>query len=226
MQHVRKRSEEEDVMVEGDKEKDRKLSEAEQKRLERFEDMAAGLVAQGWRRTDLTIGIVKANVVTFAVGIPVFIVCIVLFALVNQDADFRIGIGGFLIFVVSYVVLIVVHEFIHGLTWSFFAEHGFKDIEFGFMKEYMTPYCTCGVPLAKGPYILGALMPLIVLGIVPIIVAFVIKSALLLYIGAIMAISAGGDIMIVAKLLAYRSTASEIMYCDHPTQAGGVIFER
>ena len=209
-----------------DEEKARKLSAAEQKRLARFEDMAAQLVAQGYRRTDLTVSIKKANFFAIVIGIIFAVVCIELFVFVDDDADFFIGWDGWLIFLFSYLVLIVAHEFIHGLTWSFFTPNHFKDIEFGFMTQYLTPYCTCGVPLGKGPYVLGALTPLMTLGIIPIVVAFAIKSVLLLYIGILMTISAAGDIMLVIKLLAYRSTASEIMYCDHPTQAGSVVFER
>ena len=45
---------------------------------------------------------------------------------------------GALLFIVSFIVLVVAHEFIHGLTWSMFSEHHFKDIDFGFMKEFFT----------------------------------------------------------------------------------------
>ena len=43
-----------------------------------------------------------------------------------------------------------------------------------------------------------------------------------------MILSAGGDIMIVMKVLAYKSQSSseEILIYDHPTQAGSVVFER
>ena len=32
--------------------------------------------------------------------------------------------------------------------------------------------------------------------------------------------------MIVLNVLKYKSDAKDIVYIDHPTQAGGVIFER
>ena len=121
---------------------------------------------------------------------------------------------------------IIILEGIHGLTWSFFAPGGFKDIEFGFMKQYLTPYCTCGTPLGKGPYIAGALMPLAVLGIVPWIVSLLCGSTLLLYLSLVMILAAGGDMLIVAELLRHRSDAEEQLVCDHPTQAGCVLFER
>ena len=130
------------------------------------------------------------------------------------------------LFVITLVVLVVVHELIHGLTWSIFAQDHFKSIEFGFMKEYATPYCTCTVPLKKGAYIAGALMPLIILGIMPAVIAIFIGSFFLLAIGFVMIMAAGGDIMIVLKLLGYKSDAADVLIYDHPTQAGSVIFER
>ena len=94
------------------------------------------------------------------------------------------------------------------------------------MKQYLTPYCTCTVPLDKGPYIFGALMPLIILGIVPMIIGIVTGSIFVLSVGILMTDAAAGDILIVWKLLRYKSTAKHVVYMDHPTQAGGVIFEK
>jgi hypothetical protein len=119
-----------------------------------------------------------------------------------------------------------VHELIHGLTWSFFTPHGFKDIDFGIMRDSLTPYCTCKMPLPKGQYIVGALMPLIVFGIIPIVVAFCTGWIGFLYLGILMTVSAAGDVMIVVKALRHKSTADETLLYDHPTEAGSVIFER
>ena len=52
-----------------EKEKARKLSKDEQKRLEQFETLAENMREKGYRRTDLTISIVKANF--FAIGLLV-----------------------------------------------------------------------------------------------------------------------------------------------------------
>ena len=38
--------------------------------------------------------------------------------------------------------------------------------------------------------------------------------------------SAAGDILIIWNILRYKSNAKDIVYIDHPTQAGGVIFEK
>ncbi len=204
----------------------RKLSPAEEKRLARFEAMAAAMEAEGYVRKDLTVGIVAANVVAIAVAIPLFTLFIWLFYLANGGFSFSIGYGSFLLFLVVLLVLVVVHELLHGATWAIFAPRHFKDIEFGFMVKYLTPYCTCTVPLGRGQYIAGALAPLVVLGIIPTAVAFPIGSFETLIMGLIMIVSAMGDIMIVVKMLRYKSDAAEVVYCDHPTQAGMVVFER
>ena len=78
----------------------------------------------------------------------------------------------------------------------------------------------------EGAYIFGAVMPLVILGIVPMIAGIVTGDWSVELMGIIMADSAAGDIMIVRDILRYRSTAEEVVYIDHPTQAGGVIFER
>ena len=208
------------------REKSRKLSPAEERRLGAFEALAESMGARGYRRVELTVGIVKANVFAVVLLIPLLIVGIGLFLLINRGAGRGFAGMNPLVFFVLLFALIVIHELIHGLSWAMFAEHHWKDIEFGFMKQYLTPYCTCGVPLSKGQYIFGALMPLVLLGLIPMLVGILTGSLQTLLMGIIMADAAAGDILIVWKILRYRSGAESIVYIDHPTQAGGVIFEK
>ena len=208
------------------KEKSRELSPAEEKRLRAFEELSESMIAQGYRRVELTVGIVKANAFALLLLIPLLLVGIGLFLLINHTAGVSIGAMNPVLFFVVLIVLVVVHELIHGLTWAVFAEHHWADIEFGFMKQYLTPYCTCRVPLTRGQYITGALMPLLVLGILPMIAGILFGSMPVLFMGIIMADSAAGDILIVRQIRRYRSEAGSVVYIDHPTQAGGVIFEK
>jgi hypothetical protein len=209
-------------------EKNRKLSAKEQRRLSVFEEICERLSQQSYKRNDLTISIVKANLFVLLLAIPVVAIGVLLFAWRNPISQLTPTPQGSLLFVVLFIVLIVVHELIHGLTWSLYAEHHFKDIEFGFMKEYLTPYCTCTTPLLKSHYIMGALMPCVVLGILPTAIGILLGSHFLFWTGIVMILAAGGDIMIVMKLLAYKSQSGtkEILIYDHPTQAGSVIFEK
>src|SRR4030042_3176844 len=62
---------------------------------------------------------------------------------------------------------IVLHELIHGLAFLLFCKNGIKSIEFGIMWKYLSPYSHCKEPLRVSPYIIGALLPAIVLGFIP-----------------------------------------------------------
>ena len=73
-----------------EREKARALTPAEQKRLEKFETLAAHMIEEGYSRVELTVGIVKANVFAVVLLIPLFIVGYGLFLLKNRTFG-----GGF-----------------------------------------------------------------------------------------------------------------------------------
>lgn len=207
-------------------EKERTLTAAEQKRLQRFEEISAELEQKGYNRNVLTIDLKRANIILTAVSIPFFIVSILLFWYINGSYISGVRKTNLPVFIVVLLTLTVIHELVHGLTWSRFSENGWKDIEFGIIWRSLTPYCTCAAPLEKPFYIMGALMPLIVLGIIPFITGLFAASLWVFFIGAVMILAAGGDIMLVRKLLKFRTDSEEILIYDHPTEAGSVVFTK
>ncbi len=207
-------------------EKNRKLTEAELQRKQAFEALADEMQQNGYRRTDLTISIVKANLFAIVLLIPVLIIGFGGFTVANRQIRHGFTPGTFPLLSLLLAILIVVHELIHGISWAAFTEHHFGDIEFGFMKQYLTPYCACKAPLSRGQYITGALMPLLILGIIPLIAGIAAGSLPFLLIGIVMTDAAAGDIMIGWNILRYESSAATVVYIDHPTQGGGVIFEK
>lgn len=206
--------------------KERKLTEKEQIRLDRFNKVAASMEAQGYRKTMLTVSILWANVFSILLLIAVAAIGIALFFLKNDGIFQKLSIVETVLLFAVFLALIVVHELIHGIGWSLFTKNGFKDIEFGVMLDSLTPYCTCSQPLGKGQYILGAVLPLVTLGILPMIAGIMTGSFYTLMMGVVMTASAAGDILIILKILRYKSKAKDVVYIDHPTEAGGVIFER
>ena len=208
------------------KEKARKLSDAEKRRLAAFNELSDRMEQEGYRKTELTISIVKANVFAIVLLIPVMVIGFGLFFLLNREFRMARSVSDMLLLAGGVLILTVAHELVHGLSWALFTGQHMKDIEFGFMKEYLTPYCACKVPLKKGQYIFGALMPLVLVGLVPLAAGILTGYFPLLLIGIVMTVSAAGDIMIVWNILRYRSAAAEVLYVDHPTQGGGIIFEK
>ena len=206
------------------KDEKRVLSEEEQKRLTRFEQTAQELTKQGYTRHDLTIGMGKASWIAILLLIPLFIAGYGLYYLVHHKIEMT-GFKG-ATFLIVFLLLTVVHELIHGISWSIFTPNHFKDIAFGIMMPYLSPYCTCMAPLTKPRHIFGTVMPLILLGIIPTVIGIAAGIPMALLMGLLMIDIATGDILIIRKILAYKTSAKDVVYMDHPTDAGGVIFER
>ena len=64
-------------------EETRKLSAKEQRRQDVFDETCEKLIREGYRKNDLTIGIVKANILVLLLAIPVIAIGVLLFALKN-----------------------------------------------------------------------------------------------------------------------------------------------
>ena len=205
---------------------ERVLTEAEQRRLERYKAKCEELERGGYTKTELTISVVKANIGALY-GLIMTVPFIVIYVLRYEGADFgksRISASSGLTVLALLLLLTVVHELIHGVTWSRFTK-SFKDIEFGVIWKYLTPYCTCSEPLGKWQYITGALMPGLLLGIVPCIIGCIATDILFLAAGVLMTIAAGGDILI-AKMILGNKASKKALYLDHPTEIGLVVFQK
>ena len=100
-----------------------------------------------------------------------------------------------------------------------------KDIRFGFIRGIPDALLHRTVPLKRGEYIVRALMPMLLLGILPLSQDCWEDGGFRCCWGRHDGCR-GGDLLIVWDLLRYRSGREEIVYMDHPTQAGGVIFQR
>lgn len=147
---------------------ERKLTPAEQKRKEQFALVCEEMERQGYRKTDLTIGVVKANLLALIVMLPFAVLS---GAVVLSSYSLRSMIKSpitslvLLFLFLALLLLTAVHEGIHALTWAMFGKDYWKSIRFGVIWKALTPYCTCLRPAKRGQYILGAAMPTLVLGI-------------------------------------------------------------
>ncbi len=100
--------------------KERELTPAEQRRKEQFAIVCADMEQRGYRKTDLTIGVVKANLMALIVMLPFAVLsgavvfsCVSLRAMVESISSF-----DFLFFLLVMLLLTVGHEGIHGLTYD------------------------------------------------------------------------------------------------------------
>ena len=121
------------------------------------------------------------------------------------------------------IASIIIHELLHGTDWIIFTKGKFKSIAFGVVWQALMPYCTCKEPLRKGHYIVGLVLPFIILGIIPCIIACAIGSIALLLFGCMMIVCAGGDLLILVLILK-TGLKGDVLFLDHPTDVGLAAF--
>jgi hypothetical protein len=182
-------------------------------------------VVEGYEAEKKTISMLKANVLGIVLLLFFGALCGLAFHAIwgIEELDFsstRFRLNN-LFFLVGLVTGIVVHELVHGLTWILLTRKGFRHLSFGLMKG--GAYCHIDVPMVKHHYVIGALMPLFLVGIVPLVVAFCIGSLLWLLLGVIFVVSAIGDIMIV---WAIRKEPADALVYDHPTEGGCFVYHQ
>jgi len=217
-----------------EKTKERKLTEAEIRRAENFKVKEKVILEKGYERKDLTISIAKANLVGPLLILPFAIALAAGYYLRNGgfgiskllDENIALYFIYLVLVIVTAIPLAVIHERIHGFCWSLSAENGSKDIEYGFIKEQLTPYCTCLSPLKKPAYIIGSLMPMTILGIILGIVSIFAGNICLFVIALLQAFGGSGDILITSMLLRYKTSGKDVILMDHPTECGLVAFEK
>ena len=165
-----------------------------------------------------TIGMLKANIVALVV---LGLVC-----LLGVAGLYAIW-GGFslgnpwngMLFIVGFGVGVAVHELIHGFTWMWATRSGFRHLRFGLLRGGV--YCHIDVPMSKQKYVVGALMPLLLLGVVPFLLSFATHSLWLMLFGAIFIGCAMGDVLIVRAI---RKESPDTLVYDHPSEPGCIVY--
>jgi hypothetical protein len=125
-------------------------------------------------------------------------------------------------FTLAIILGIPIHELLHALFFSIYAKSGIRSIKFGVMWELMSPYCHCREPIKIGQYLIAAVVPGIVLGILPLIFSFFIGRFDFFVFGIFYIMGAGGDFMMVWML---RNEKKDKLVLDHETKAGCWIFD-
>ena len=193
-------------------------------RKQECERIKAELEQQGYRCENATVSILKANLMVFATSLPICIVLGVLFGLVNDSAGIQKNKTAWLLFTLSLLLSVPVHEGLHGLGWVRGCKNGWKSIRFGVMWSSLTPYCNCREEMSVGQYYTGLLMPVTVLGMLPSIAGIVTGSPGLMGFGLLNILLAGGDLSIALVIRKYIGKTALLL--DHPSECGCLAFRR
>jgi hypothetical protein len=171
-------------------------------------------------KKDLSISISQAYVYMLAFVVPLIAVLSVLFVLAWGLVAFFDGLSSFARLssaIPSLVIGVPLHELIHGLSWAYFGKRPIKDIKFGFQLSSLTPYAHSKVPLPARAYRIGALMPALVLGVLPYALGLATGMGWFTIFGLLYIFAAGGDLVVYWLI---RKVDGETLVEDHPSRAG------
>jgi len=172
---------------------------------------------------DCSLSMERALVELFALAMPILFAQAALWLWMwdlgsltqGLDSVLSLRVGGPL-----FVVGVLAHELVHGVTWKVVGRLRWKDIRFGVQLKTFTPYASPTAPMRARPYRIGVMMPLIVVGLIPFVVGLIFGHSQLAVFGMMFTFVAGGDL---AVLRAMRSVASSAWVQDHPERAGCYI---
>jgi len=193
-------------------------------------------IEENYIKEEVKIGAVWANVFAFIVlavavvlfGLPFFMIWlrnvpvngVINTAMSPQTMLINVAIG-----LSIFVLGCVAHELIHGIFFALFAANRFKSIKFGILPadKLFSPYCHCKEKLRINHYRIGAIMPLVILGIVPAVISIITGNLLLLFFGILFTMAAAGDILMFIKLMKEKK---DTWIYDSPTDIGFDVYRR
>jgi hypothetical protein len=125
---------------------------------------------------DYSLSMERALVELFALAMPILFVQAVLWLWIwdlgsltqGLDSVLSLRVGGPL-----FVVGVLAHELVHGVTWKVVGRLRWKDIRFGVQLKTFTPYASPTVPMRARAYRIGVMMPLMVVGLIPFVVSLI-----------------------------------------------------
>lgn len=158
-----------------------------------------------------------------ALSLGLFILSVIPYVLLwGLPTSWNFGIGEILLTLLGLVALVVAHEGVHAIGWIIFGHVPPRDIRFGVDMKTLSPYAHARVPMRMAGYRIGAALPGIVTGILPVVIGTLIGHGWLTFLGAFMVTGAVGDLLV---LWAIRDVPGDARVLDHPSNAGCYVLK-
>jgi len=172
-------------------------------------------------KRDLSISMARANVVVIFISIPVAILQFAIFRVVH-GAEKMETTWNVVVLIAVVLLGVVAHELIHGITWAILGHKPLSAIKFGFLWKTFTPYAHLQEPVEVSAYRIGALMPGLILGILPYILSLLLGDGNLFWFSLVHTSASGGDWLILWLI---HNVKSGMQVEDHSTNAGCYVIE-
>jgi hypothetical protein len=169
---------------------------------------------------DVSIPLTKIVMSGTLLSVVLLIIPLILFAEVHgveplvqvwtHGVDWLIGLA-------ALVLGIAAHELVHAVGWKLAGGLRWRDLSFGIDRKTFSPYCHARVPMRAAAYRIGAVLPAVLTGVVPIAVGLIWAEPMWVLIGAFLFSAAIGDFIV---LWVIRGVPAQALVLDHPSNAG------
>ncbi|PRY03996.1 putative zincin peptidase [Pontibacter ummariensis] len=188
-----------------------------------------------YQQLELTATAAAANTQALAFVLPLMVLYLVPYVVLWHEQFSAAALEGLvqehgvrvlflpLLMLLVFIPGAVLHELLHGLTWAAFCEKGLRSIQYGVHWAALTPYCHCKEVLPLKPYILGGLMPGLVMGLLPALVGTVMGNPWVFFFGLFFSVAAAGDLLVLWML---RKCRPDDLVQDHPEKIGCYVLRR
>lgn len=202
------------------------MTKKEIQRIQRTDDILTQWKNNGYTYSEKTVSILFANIMAFVLCAPFCLLELWIYSEFGGNFNsYGDNIISLLVFLGITLVGFFIHECIHWVFMGLFAG-SWKNVELGFLKEKLTPYCTCQEPLQRWQYAISLIMPMFILGVTATVLAAIYKNPYIMMFGIIHTFGGGGDLTIVSILLFYKKKTKEMFVIDHPIKCGFYAIEK
>lgn len=170
---------------------------------------------------DLSISALKANLYAIPIVVISIFTFVFPFILIWDWQTFISGFHSIYINLTNFIIALIMgsflHEILHAISFLVFGKAKISQVQIGIKWKYLTPFAHCRIPLKVSTYRISLILPALLLGIFPALLAIITKNSWLLVYGTIFTILAGGDFLVLWII----SNVDNNKYVkDHPQRCG------
>lgn len=204
--------------------KNRFLTSEEINRVLIIEKIKKKFIALGYSIEETYYSKIKVFVVGLILNIVIVITSIYLYISFN-DINFMeyLDIKYIILFLLSIYLLYFLHEFIKYICFGLFCKEHYKSVELYFIKRFI-PNSICLEPLNKPEYIFCLVIPILLLGLAPIIISINHNLLYMFVIGLLGIIECSLDFYSIIKIMSDKNRYT--MYLKHPSESGFIIMKK
>jgi hypothetical protein len=171
--------------------------------------------------TEATLTLAQVNAIGLPLSLVLLAACLVPYVIAWGLPSLLAGLKALGWWVIPVMVTgVLAHEGLHALGWKVWGRLRWADIRLGFQWKALMPYAHARVPMTARAYRLGAALPGMITGVLPVLAALIVGLPVVLLLGAFFVTAAVGDLMVI---WAIRRLPADAKVLDHPSLPGCLV---